>query len=179
MDTVEFFPCKFLMPITASKDMTNMAANELTRVLLYPAPASHAGTTGDSQLQALRQLSEIFSRGLQSRQNCPNHEIPVRSMAPISPAPVVQQYSSMVSTKSTPQAATHVTLPVGFPNPRVTQTNVPPLRVAPVPSPRVDDNEDENLFEVFDEELDPVPPLHYATQDSEQDGMSQSMSNIL
>jgi hypothetical protein len=70
VDTVDCFPSKTAMPHTSSKDLASIAALELSNSLQNPdpvAPLSHIGTT---QLQALCQLSEIFSTALPSTTAC-------------------------------------------------------------------------------------------------------------
>jgi hypothetical protein len=65
-DTVEFFSSKTAMPQTSSKDLAIIAALELSNALQNPAPAAPFSHIGTVQLQALRQLSEIFSAALPS-----------------------------------------------------------------------------------------------------------------
>jgi hypothetical protein len=62
VDTVEFFPATLLMPCTSSKDISSIAAMELSDALQHPAPAAPFSQIGTAQLQAMRQLSDIFSR---------------------------------------------------------------------------------------------------------------------
>jgi hypothetical protein len=64
--TVEFFPSTLSMQKTSSKDLASIAALELSHALQNPAPAAPFSHIGTSQLQALRQLSDIFSAGLPS-----------------------------------------------------------------------------------------------------------------
>jgi hypothetical protein len=66
VDTVDFFPAKLAMPSTLSKDLASIAALELSNALQNPAPASPFSQIGTAQLQALRQLSDIFSTALPS-----------------------------------------------------------------------------------------------------------------
>jgi hypothetical protein len=54
------------MPHTSSKDLASIAALELSNALQNPVPAAPFNHIGTSQLQALRQLSEIFSVTLPS-----------------------------------------------------------------------------------------------------------------
>jgi hypothetical protein len=67
VDTVEFFPAKLAMPSTSSKDLASIAALELSNALQNPGPAAPFSQIGTAQLQALRQLSNIFSAALPSR----------------------------------------------------------------------------------------------------------------
>jgi hypothetical protein len=64
VDTVEFFPSKLSMPNTSSKDLAIIAALELSNALQNPAPAAPFSHIGTAQLQALHQLSDIFSAAL-------------------------------------------------------------------------------------------------------------------
>jgi hypothetical protein len=66
VDTVEFFPSKLSMPNTSSKDLTSIAALELSNALQKPAPAAPFSHIGTAQLQSLRKLSDIFSAALPS-----------------------------------------------------------------------------------------------------------------
>jgi hypothetical protein len=65
-DTVDFLPSKTAMPHTSSKDLARIAALELSNALKITAPAAPFSHIGTSQLQALRQLSDIFSAALPS-----------------------------------------------------------------------------------------------------------------
>jgi hypothetical protein len=65
-DTVEFFPSKLAMPNTSSKYLARIAALELSNALQNPPPAAPFSHIGMVQLQALRQLSDIFSAALPS-----------------------------------------------------------------------------------------------------------------
>jgi hypothetical protein len=64
VDTVEFPPSKTAMPKTSSRDLTAIAALELSNALQNPEPADPFSHIGTAQLQALRPLSEIFSAAL-------------------------------------------------------------------------------------------------------------------
>jgi hypothetical protein len=66
VDTVEFFPSKLAMPNTSSKDLASIAALELSNALQNPAPAAPFSHIGTAQLQALRQLPDIFLAALPS-----------------------------------------------------------------------------------------------------------------
>jgi hypothetical protein len=50
------------MPNTSSKNLARIAALELSNALQNPAPAAPFSHIGTAQLQALRQLSDIFLR---------------------------------------------------------------------------------------------------------------------
>jgi hypothetical protein len=49
IDTVEFFPAKVAIPLTASKDMATIAAKELTHARMHPAPATPISAIGGAQ----------------------------------------------------------------------------------------------------------------------------------
>jgi hypothetical protein len=66
VDTVECFPAKLAMPSTSSKDLASIASLELSNALQNPAPAAPFSQIGTAQLQALRQISDIFSAALPS-----------------------------------------------------------------------------------------------------------------
>jgi hypothetical protein len=66
VDTVEFFPSKLSMPSISSKDLASIAALELSNALQNPAPAAPFSHIGTAQIQALRQLLDIFSAALPS-----------------------------------------------------------------------------------------------------------------
>jgi hypothetical protein len=66
VDTVDFLPSKTAMPYSSSKDLASIAALELYNALQNPAPAVQFSHIGTAQLQALRQISEIFSATLPS-----------------------------------------------------------------------------------------------------------------
>jgi hypothetical protein len=59
------------MPRTLSKDLTSIAAMELSHELQHPAPAAPFSQIGTAQLQSLRQLLDIFSAALPSRTTPP------------------------------------------------------------------------------------------------------------
>jgi hypothetical protein len=66
VDTVEFPPSHTAIPRTSSKDLASIAALELSNTLKNPAPAAPFSHIGTAQLQALRQLSQIFIAALPS-----------------------------------------------------------------------------------------------------------------
>jgi hypothetical protein len=59
-------PAKLAMPSTSSKDLARIAALELFNAMQNPAFAAQFSQIGMAQLQALRQLSDIFSVALPS-----------------------------------------------------------------------------------------------------------------
>jgi hypothetical protein len=76
VDTVECFPSKLSMPHTSSKYLASIAALELSNALQNPAPAVPFSHSDTAQLQALRQLSDIFSAALPS--GTAQHALPWR-----------------------------------------------------------------------------------------------------
>jgi hypothetical protein len=95
VDTVEFPPSKMAMPHTSSKDLARIAALEMSSALQNPASAAPFSNIGTSQLQALRQLSEIFSAAFSSR--TAKHAPPV--------AQTSSQFRSTVPPVYTPEVA--------------------------------------------------------------------------
>jgi hypothetical protein len=61
---VELSPSKTAMPHTSSKDLASIAALELSNALQSPASAAPIIHIGTAQLQALSQLSDIFTAAL-------------------------------------------------------------------------------------------------------------------
>jgi hypothetical protein len=143
IDTVEFFPSKLSMPNTSSKDISSIAALELSNVLQNPAPAAPFSHIGTAQLQALRQLSDIFSAALpfgtaqhappltqnssqfrsSVQEGCTTHTRMSRQPIPATP---------MMSLPLDPRRSRRV-IPSQVPSPRVT----PILNPNDVASPRV------------------------------------------
>jgi hypothetical protein len=64
VDTVELFPSKTAIPQASSNDLASISALELSHALLHPASAAPFNGIGIAQLQALHQLSEIFTVAL-------------------------------------------------------------------------------------------------------------------
>jgi hypothetical protein len=67
VDIIEFFSSKTAIPHTFTKDMASIAALELSNALQNPSPAAPFSHIGTAQLQALHQLSELFSASISSR----------------------------------------------------------------------------------------------------------------
>jgi hypothetical protein len=128
VDTVEFFPATLAMPRTSSKDLASIAAMKLSHALQHPAPAAPFRQIGTAQLQALRQLSDIFSAAL-----------PSRTPPPASPSSLnSSQFGTTVRqgpADQTPIPPQQVQTPIGSPSlgPRRSQ-RINPIQV---PSPRV------------------------------------------
>jgi hypothetical protein len=143
VDTVEFFPSNLSIPETSSKDLASIAALELSHALQDPSPAAPFSHIGTAQLQALRQLSDIFSAALPSgtaqhappltqnssqfrstvQQGCTTHTRMPRQPIPVTPIispPLAPRYSQRV-------------IPSQVPSPRVT----PRMNSNDVASPRV------------------------------------------
>jgi hypothetical protein len=133
------------MPHTSSKDMASIAALELSNALQKPAPAAPFRHIGTSQLQALYQLSEIFSAALPS--GTVHHVPPVaqtssqfRSTAPPVHIPEVPPRMQEPPVPATPIQSPRLTR---HPYQRVSPRQAPSPRVAPrmnpmnVSSPRV------------------------------------------
>jgi hypothetical protein len=151
VDTVEFFPATLLMPHTSSKDLASIAALELTHALQHPAPAAPFSQIGTAQLQALRQLSDIFSAAL------PTRPAPLRTTSSLRPTTIgstIRQQPTIqtpfppqpahnpVSSPSTSPRRSQRINPCQVPSPRVTPrlsfSDVAPPRVlTPLPPPPV------------------------------------------
>jgi hypothetical protein len=61
---VEFPPTKTAIPQTSSNDLATIDALELSNALQNPAPAAPFSRIGTAQIEALRQLSEMFTADL-------------------------------------------------------------------------------------------------------------------
>jgi hypothetical protein len=60
VETVDFFPQKFILPFPSYHDLATQAAADLTHALLYPQPAGPCCQVGDEQAIALKRLASIF-----------------------------------------------------------------------------------------------------------------------
>jgi hypothetical protein len=60
VETVEFFPQKFILPLPSSQDLATQAVKDLTHALLHPQPAGPFCQVGDEQAIALKRLASIF-----------------------------------------------------------------------------------------------------------------------
>jgi hypothetical protein len=138
VDTVECFPLKTTMPHTSSKDLDSIPVLELSNALQNPAPAAPFSHTVTAQLQALRQLSDIFSAALPS--TTAQHAPPVaqtssqfRSIVPpvhnpeVSP-PLMQHPPVPATPSQSPRLAR-------YPSQRLSPRQVPYPRVAPRMNP--------------------------------------------
>jgi hypothetical protein len=128
VDTVEFFPATLAMPRTSSKDLASIAAMELSHALQHPATAAPFIQIGKAQLQALRQLSDIFSAALRSRNTPPESPSSLNS----------SQFGSTVRkgpANQTPSPPQQVQTPIGSPS--LTLRPSQRINSIQVPSPRV------------------------------------------
>jgi hypothetical protein len=137
VDTVEFFPAKATMPRTASKDMTTIAAQELTHALMHPSPTAPFSIIGGAQLEALRQLATIVNAALPPSATGGSVPIPSSTNTPPPSAP------SGLSSQPTPACAPNTPpLPRATIPPQATPRRRPVCSptVCPrlAPSPRVD-----------------------------------------
>jgi hypothetical protein len=131
------------MSSTSSKELASIAALELSNALQNPAPAASFSQIGTAQLQALRQLSDVFSAALSSGTS--QHAPPLSQKSsqfrstvqqgtvnpkrmprqPIPPTPIC-------STSLDPRRSQRV-IPIQVPAPRVTprfsSSHVAPPRV--------------------------------------------------
>jgi hypothetical protein len=143
VDTVELFPSKTEMPQTSSKDLAIIAAFELSYALLNPAPVAQFIHIGTAQLQALRQISEIFTAALpptatqhlppasqassQFRNTLP--PFPVSTLG--SPCPAIPSWAP--TYLATPSQSSRL---ARYASPRVRPIQAPSPRVDPGVSPR-------------------------------------------
>jgi hypothetical protein len=116
------------MPRTSSKDLASISALELSHALQHPAPAAPFSHIGTAQLQALRQLSDIFSTALPTR---PASQMTTPSLRPTTIGSTTRQQPT-IQTPFTPQPVHN---PVSSPStsPRRSQRSNP----CQVPSPKV------------------------------------------
>jgi hypothetical protein len=129
VDTVEFPPAKLAMPSTSSKDPASIASLELSNALQNPAPAAPFSQIGTAQLQALRQLLDIFSAALPSgtekhspplSQNSSQFRSTVQqgtvdqTRMPQQPIPTPVRSPSLAPQRS------QMVIPIQVPSPRVT-----------------------------------------------------------
>jgi hypothetical protein len=143
VDTVELFPSKTAMPQTSSMDLTTIAALALSHALLDPPPAAPFSHIGTAQLQALRQLSEIFTVALPpsaTQHLPPTSQASSQLRNTIHPAPVPMLGSPCPATPSQapPCLATLHQSPrlARYASPRVSPSQAPSPMVAPRVNPR-------------------------------------------
>ena len=106
-NTVQFFPSHCNMPTTSSADAAMEAAAALTAALLNPSPSTPFANIGNEQLQALKQLANIFSSQAPKDEQSPR-------------VPVNKKFPS--TQKATPSS------------PRVVEPTPPPLHRYPLRS---------------------------------------------
>jgi hypothetical protein len=96
---VELFPSKTAMPQTSSKALASIAALELSHALPNPAPDAPFHEIRTAQLQALCQLSEIFTAALPptaTPHSPPDHNSGIQFLQPLchGSVPLVWQLSN-------------------------------------------------------------------------------------
>jgi hypothetical protein len=189
VDTVDFFPAKLAMPSTSSKDLARIAALELSNALQNPAPAAPFIQIGTAQLQALHQLSDIFSAALPSgtAQNAPplsknssqSRSTVQQGTADQTPMPQQPIPTPVCSPSLAPRRSQRV-IPIQVPSPRVTPrlsssnvalprvpTPLPPTTVIPITPHPASVNAPYmpqgmagvNLFDTFEEEHMTTPTI--------------------
>jgi hypothetical protein len=144
VDTVEFFPATLAMPLASSKDLASIAAMELSHALQHPDPAAPFSQIGTAQLQALRQLSDIFSAALPPRTPPPASPSSLNSsqfgttvrQGPSDQMPIPpKQVQTPISSPSLAPRRSQRINPIQLPSPRVTprlhSSDVAPTRVHP------------------------------------------------
>jgi hypothetical protein len=148
VDTLEFFPAKVAMPCTASKYMATIAAQELTHAIMHPAPAAPFSAIGGAQLEALRQLADIFDAALP--RSATGSSVPFPStetnnipstpfQLPSYPAPAYTTTPTPARRATGPTHAPPRMVPPPAPSPSVGPCIAPSPRVGPIraPAPRV------------------------------------------
>jgi hypothetical protein len=92
VETVEFFPQKFILLFPSSHDLATQAAADLTHAVLHPQPAGPFCQVGDEQAIALKQSASIFASAKPRNKNnplAPQDEIennaPQRAQTTVSP----------------------------------------------------------------------------------------------
>jgi hypothetical protein len=125
------------MPKTSSKDLATIYALEMSNALQNPAPVAPFSHIGTAQLQALRQLSDIFTRALPpptTPHAPPTSQALSHFRNTIPPAPVLVLGSPR-------QAPSYLAIPhqsprlARYPSPRVIPGKAPSPRVAPRVNP--------------------------------------------
>jgi hypothetical protein len=71
VETVEFFPHKFILPFPSSHDLATQVAADLTHALLHPQPVGPFCQVGDEQVIALKRLASIFASAKPRNKNNP------------------------------------------------------------------------------------------------------------
>jgi hypothetical protein len=117
------------MSSTSSKDLASIAALELYHALQNPAPAAQFSQIGTAQLQALRQLSDIFSAALPSGSS--QHAPPVSQNSSQFRRTVQQGTDNLTRMPRQP------TSPTPFCSPSLAPRRSPTVIPIKVPSPRV------------------------------------------
>ena len=90
-DTVAFFPKNVSMPHLSSTDAAMHAAKDLAHALLNPAPAAPFATLSTARLEAIKQLSDIFSEATTQEPPAPRQRVvPANcNVPPVAPQPRV------------------------------------------------------------------------------------------
>jgi hypothetical protein len=120
-DTVAFFPQTTTVPCMTATDIALRAANNLVQVLQHPLPATPFAQVGTRQLEALKQLADIFQHATAPRVLAPveRHSLPrvvTTPSPPTSPWPIASPPSAAphryptrhVITQSTQEEASHI-----------------------------------------------------------------------
>jgi hypothetical protein len=125
VETVDFFPQRFILPFTSSHDLATQAASDLTHALLHPQPAGPFCQVGDKQVIALKRLASIFASAKPRNKNSPlapqdeiENNAPQRVQTTVSPLRVActdQEQISLQhisSSQSTPNSHRRQQTPV-------------------------------------------------------------------
>jgi hypothetical protein len=107
VETVEFFPHKFILPLPSSHEFATHVAADLTYALLHPQPAGPFCQVGDEQAIALKRLASIFTSTKPRNKNNPlspqdeiENNAPPRVQTTVSPPRVAAIDQEQISLQS-------------------------------------------------------------------------------
>jgi hypothetical protein len=131
MDTLEFFPQNYQIPLLSSTDRLLMAAKDMTDALQNPHPEVPFARVGDDTISALAELAAIFKLKLRTTTppNAPPTVIPCPCLAEssnriiYSPMPLTQQTRSQTTIHT--QDISNAPLPPRVVTPRTLRPSPP------------------------------------------------------
>jgi hypothetical protein len=136
VETVDFFPEKFMLPFTSAQELATQAAAELNHALLHPQPAGPFCKVGEEQTLALKRLADIFEGATRQKSKVvipPTNRVenvaPLRLQNTVSPPRVANTTAQQIP----PQPTTSSYL---MPNSHRRQ-HTPPIREITPPTPHV------------------------------------------
>jgi hypothetical protein len=114
VETVDFFPEKFILPFPSAKELANQSAADITYALLHPQPAGPFCKVGEEQTIALQRLANIFegatrqkSRVLLPPTGRVDNNAPQKVQTAVSPPRVTNTKAQKMSPQ--PNTSTHST----------------------------------------------------------------------